>query len=168
MAREDFELEDPGYDPSKFYVQATDKKGHSKNLRLHLLPEIVGRIESLIQAGTFPAYRTSGDFLRDAVYHRLYALEHRLHPFEVPDGLRMIAVEEEAIKLGRLLDQAESTVKIVEQTVGRLVQLGQEAAAKEIVGKALASLPDHPAARALYDRKLKTAFGQWIVEGAAE
>jgi hypothetical protein len=162
MPREDFTLDDPGYSPEKFYVKATDSKGHSANLRVHVPPIFAERVSALIASRTFPEYRTLADFVRDAMYHRLYQLEHRLYQFGVPDGLAMLAIKEEALRLDHLLDEAQATVATVSKAVQRMVRLGQEQTARAIVQSAVESLPDHPAVRAAYWAGLKSEFGAWI------
>jgi len=96
------------------------------------------------------------------MYHRLYHLEHKLYPFGVPDGLAMVAVKEEAMRLDDLLNEAQATIEAVSKVVQRMVRLGQEQAARAIVRSAVESLPDHPAVRAAYWTQLKSEFGAWI------
>ena len=62
----------PGYDPNKFYVTATDVKGHGNNLQVKFPPEALRQIQELIATNAFPQYRLPSDFIRDAVHHHLH------------------------------------------------------------------------------------------------
>lgn len=55
------------YAPSSFYCEASDKKGHGRQIRVH--PESHGRVSILVNDAALP-YRTQEDFVRDAVVHR--------------------------------------------------------------------------------------------------
>jgi len=62
----------PGYDPNKFFVMATDVKGHGNNLQVKFPPEALRQIQELIATDAFPQYRLPSDFIRDAVHHHLH------------------------------------------------------------------------------------------------
>ncbi len=59
-----------GYSPDKFYVRATDGKGHSENVQTKISPSLLGELSAIIAAKEIPEYRTVQDFIRDAVLHR--------------------------------------------------------------------------------------------------
>jgi hypothetical protein len=61
-----------GYDPNKFYVRATDIKGHGERVSFKVPPEISAQIAELIFSKSFPEYRTPLDFWRDAGVHWLH------------------------------------------------------------------------------------------------
>ena len=60
-----------GYDPNKFFVSASDVKGHGNTRNVKFPPEALRQIQELIATGAYPPYRLPGDFIRDAVHHHL-------------------------------------------------------------------------------------------------
>ena len=58
------------YDRKEFYIGGTDKRGMSVQKRLRVPPQVAQRIAQLIQSGSWP-WRTDGEFMVDAVFHRL-------------------------------------------------------------------------------------------------
>lgn len=60
-----------GYSPDKFVTTASDEKGHSERIRINLRTDLMPTIGQIVASGQFEAYRSSHDFIRDAVYHRL-------------------------------------------------------------------------------------------------
>jgi len=131
------------------------------NLRVHVPKYIAGRVQAVFDSRKFP-YRTVGDFFRDAIFHRLYALEHDLHPFEQQDGLAMMAVRETVGKLRLLREEAQKTVEELESEVRSLVAAGEEDQARELVASALAAAPENAVARRFYLRMLTERFRGWI------
>ena len=61
------------YQPTDFYMAATDRQGHSRHMRLALPPTILGAIEAIVATKEWP-YRTAADLVRDAVIHRIKTL----------------------------------------------------------------------------------------------
>lgn len=161
MAQEDWGLDDPGYSPSRFYTRHSDKQGHSVNLRVHVPKYIAGRIQAVFESRHFP-YKTLGDFFCDAIFHRLYALEHELYPFEQQDGLAMMAVREQVERLRTLREEAQRTIDEVEGEVRALVAAGEEGQAKEIVASTLAAAPENLVARRFYLRLCEERFRGWV------
>ena len=64
-----------GYRRDAYYTQASDKQGHSAKTTVKMPTNVAGEIHSLVASGKIPEYRTSVDFIRDAVIHRLHDLE---------------------------------------------------------------------------------------------
>lgn len=64
------------YDYNAFYVRSTNSKGFDKPVRTDFFtsfpPELTGELNALIARQVFPEYRTSQDFIRDAVVHHLH------------------------------------------------------------------------------------------------
>ena len=50
-----------GYDPNKFYVTASDVKGHGNTLHVKFPPEALRQIQELIATNAFPQYRLPSD-----------------------------------------------------------------------------------------------------------
>lgn len=68
----DVEEPDDHYQADTFYTTSTDKKGHSAQVRTSIPPEMHSQIKRLIESGDFPMYQTMGDFVRDAIFHRVH------------------------------------------------------------------------------------------------
>lgn len=60
------------YSPEVIHVRASDQDGHSWKGRIQLPKGWPGWIEAIIEDPRFPEYRTTADFIRDAVFHRLH------------------------------------------------------------------------------------------------
>ena len=71
------------YDINEFYTRSTDEKGHYKQLRVSVPPEVAARIGQLVQQHTVPQYKTMEAFIRDAIIHRLHWLAHEFVDTEV-------------------------------------------------------------------------------------
>lgn len=160
MPREDWSTDDPGYSPSKFYMRGSDKQGHSANLRVHVPTYVAGRVQHIFDTHQFP-YKTLQDFYRDAIYHRLYALEHDLFPFEQQDGLALAALRDEAQSVIERITTAKSTVDSLEATVLQLVKLGEEDEARSMVARAYDAAPTNPVASRYYLRLMDERFQGW-------
>lgn len=59
------------YDPSNFYVRATDWRGHSDHIGVKLAPDLMAQIMSMIHEESMPDYESPQDFLRDGAVHLL-------------------------------------------------------------------------------------------------
>lgn len=69
-----FATDKKGYDKDKFYTKSTDGKGVSETKYVKLPPSIIGEVGELIAARVIPDYKTDGDFIRDALVHRLHEI----------------------------------------------------------------------------------------------
>jgi len=61
------------YDPGKFYTKATDKRGHSKQIRFSLPPDVAYQVGNLVADKRYP-YLNTHELVRDALIHRLHFL----------------------------------------------------------------------------------------------
>jgi len=61
------------YDPDRFYLRASDQRGHSTQMRYDLPPADRAMMSELIAMDIFP-YRSYADVIRDAVHHRCHYL----------------------------------------------------------------------------------------------
>lgn len=66
------ETADGAYSPDKFYTASRNKKGFTSTVRQSVPPEVLAHIGELVASRTVPEYRTSADFFRDAIVHRLH------------------------------------------------------------------------------------------------
>lgn len=66
------------YDPGRFYIGSTNKKGFHGAVRVAVPPDVAREIAAIVQGGNFP-YRTANDFIRDAAMHNLGRLDQLGH-----------------------------------------------------------------------------------------
>lgn len=91
----------PEYDPSQFYIHATDKRGHSLSVRFALPPDQHHHLMKIVHDARYP-YDTPQDFVRDAVVHRLASLA------EADDNASV------AVTVFMLANQAAARVAVME------------------------------------------------------
>jgi hypothetical protein len=61
------------YDPNEIYTgPATDKEGHSSNMRCAIPTPWAGAVSEVVNSPEWPEIKSSQDFIRDAIYHRLH------------------------------------------------------------------------------------------------
>jgi hypothetical protein len=65
-----FRQEDTSYDRAKFYTKSRDKDG-GQSVQYQVSRSILRDVDELVAEKIVPEYRTRGDFVRDAIYHRL-------------------------------------------------------------------------------------------------
>lgn len=99
------------YDRSRFYTHSEDKKGHSFHLRANIPKPLGGELGSLVQSGMVPAYRSLGDIVRDAIYHRVKEVSAMIDAGEVEQAVDMAMLHSEEL---RMLDEAEQADQLIE------------------------------------------------------
>jgi hypothetical protein len=102
---------DDDYSVRNFYTRATDNKGHGATIRVPILPDLHAELGGLIALRRYPDYKTIGDFVRDAIMHRLRQLDEL---GELPPALmrkaRLLMSKEEAIRFQESIDDQRGTV----------------------------------------------------------
>ena len=138
MKASDFPFNLGSYDPDAYYVHSTDRKGHDKELRVHLPPDIARCIEIIVESKIWPAYKTRADFVRDAIYHHL---ARRLREIDDPprgsDAFWYELKEQELLDLRRRREAAKRLAETTEQEVRQLLADGLVAEARETVEEVL-------------------------------
>lgn len=59
------------YDPDRFYVKASDQRGHSEKVGFKVPPDVYAQVMRFVADQSFPDYQTIGDVFRDAVVHMM-------------------------------------------------------------------------------------------------
>jgi hypothetical protein len=151
MDEELTQLTGAGYRREKYYIRATDGHGHSAKLQTKMHEaEVAQMVKWVAHPGT--PYRSTGDFVRDAVAHRL----HDMHEFhlngrldrESATGLMLAQLGAE--KIAR--EQREELLKLLQVEVSALIaehQITEAAAILDQVATDIVDWPDVPKARAL-------------------
>jgi Arc/MetJ-type ribon-helix-helix transcriptional regulator len=119
-----------GYSLDEFYIRATNSHDHSRSIRVHLPPEVTGRIAAAVEA--VPMYRNAADVVRDAIVHRLHYLDevgYELAVVRNAQALEQVMARMEAQQeLNKLQEQMVQNLKeSVEQarSLGQLEYLSQ-------------------------------------------
>ena len=120
--------QDPSYGPEKLYTKGTDGRGNSHEVRVRMPPTVVGQIQSMVEQRLIPEYKTSADFVRDAVIHRLKWLEENSLAENSDTARRMRGVVASA-ELQRLADEmrdADEQVDMAKQNLKAAHKTGNE------------------------------------------
>ena len=62
----------------RFVTHATDSRGHSESVRVNMPQGWLAIIAQVVGIDEIPAYRSSADFIRDAIWHRLEYVSSRV------------------------------------------------------------------------------------------
>ncbi len=117
------------YDRDAIYSHATDGKGHYEQMRVKLTPSIEAEIAELV-ASRVRGYRTSEDFVRNAIVHQLHHEMTTVRPQLQP----IITAEMRQAELNRyraLIQSWEDTIHSTMETgesllaAGALEELGE-------------------------------------------
>jgi Arc/MetJ-type ribon-helix-helix transcriptional regulator len=81
-------------DNGKYYTSATDKHGHSAHRRIGFPPDIVHKMEIMVQSARNPFYRTMSDIVRDAVVKLLMSQNGEDPQF----AMDMVVIESERVE----------------------------------------------------------------------
>lgn len=158
---------DDGYDPAEFYCKAVDGKGHSAWTRVRIPPDRSGEIAALVASKQFP-YRTAGDFVRDAIAHRLhYLMNHAPTPEakeRITHLLSGILTEERIAGVVLELQRQIAQVEALEELAKSATDLGDAHIMEQVIyeARALADETREPYISRLDDlaqtleRKLRT------------
>lgn len=109
---DDWGTEGPEYSPDKFYCRSSDTHGHYRHVRVNVPPTMAGMLESMVESGGIPEYRTSQDVIRDAIVHRLEYLNKVYMKSEKYE--RVLAVERRRALVEQLTLQMQEFGHLVE------------------------------------------------------
>lgn len=126
------------YEVASFYVDATDGRGHSDNLRVRLKPQIAGEIGALVASGAIPEYSTPQALIRDAIVHRLHWLsantDDPVLAAKLQETIRRVVVEETTQRYIRLVDSFEEFVGRTREVCERALRFGDHHGVAEFLG----------------------------------
>lgn len=160
MARDDFRGD--VYDPGEVYTgPSKDAQGHSSNIRCHIPDPWVAAVAELVASTDWPEYRTSQDFYRDAIYHRMRwaaRQENRRGSDRVRTLMALISGEA-ALSYATLLRETASTfVDNARRTLSLLLTDGSTDNARETIKELEAQLDHLPEP---YRTQLATDLAAW-------
>ena len=105
-------IDDPdAYDPSRFYTHSEDRRGHSFHVRANIPKPLGGELSSLVQSGMVPAYRSIGDIVRDAIFHRTKQISRMIDDGRLEQTVDMAMLLSEEMQL---MDEAEHAQQLIE------------------------------------------------------
>ena len=112
------------YDPREFYTAASNNRGFGERTTFRIPPEIHARVAELIETKAFPAYKSSADFIRDAIHHHLITRVDQLGDREMKERLDQVTHEVAfAGAVQSLNERVERWRQIYEQTIATLTDL---------------------------------------------
>ena len=99
------------YDPARFYTHSQDKHGHSVTIHIPIPKPLAAEITNLAKSGVVPAYRSQGDMVRDAIYHRAKQISKMVDNGELDVAVNMAMMMSDEM---RLLDEAIQAEQLIE------------------------------------------------------
>lgn len=124
---------DPDYDIDNFYTASEDKHGHSAHVAIRVSKTMAAVMQQVLESRQFPAYTTTSDIVRDAIYHRLRHLMYERKDFTpTPEMQFLVSVERQAEQAKRAMDIVNS-VETLFQTVNMMQEVGDDDDARDLV-----------------------------------
>lgn len=112
---------DVDYDPHAFYTRATNAHDHSSEIRTRVHADLIGLVDRIIASGKLAhtPIKTRGDFLRDAMVHRVWRVSEML-----ADPLFIALSEKQIIRdrIQEIVDDMTINAELVEQTEASLTR----------------------------------------------
>jgi hypothetical protein len=101
------------YDPTRFYTRASDNQGHSNQIRVNIPKPLAGELSNLAKSGTVPAYRSTEDVVRDAIYHRTKQIARMVDNGELEVSVDMAMLMSDEIQLQSEAAEAEQLIDAI-------------------------------------------------------
>ncbi len=102
------------YSKSAFYCEASDKRGHSQQIRIN--PETHGHLAAILANPSLP-YKTYQDFARDAIVHRLHWLEENMDDEAIKAEARRLLAQAELDRRARIISSERRLVDSLREAV---------------------------------------------------
>jgi Arc/MetJ-type ribon-helix-helix transcriptional regulator len=150
------------YSVDKFYVSASDIRGHRSYIRLAIPPDLAREIETLVQSGAFPAYEVTSDFVRDAIHHHLVTRQSQINDPSVREAQEELfvrrQVRERSENMRRASEFWASQRQEFEQTFGNFLRDGAYGQLFHVLldAEKMADPAPEP-----YRSSLMTMIGEW-------
>lgn len=131
-----FAFEDKGYSRAKHYVRSTDGHGNSDTKYVKVAPSMLGVVGKIVSGGAFPAYRTDGDFIRDAIYHHAVFINERIKDGDIDSTLnRNRALSQLEDKINEVKEFRDIIAK-TEESMQTCVESGDSDLLSELIAMA--------------------------------
>ena len=112
------------YEPSKFYTKSQDTKGHSTTMRANVPKPFAGEVASLVASRVVPAYRSVGDVVRDALYHRLKAISRMIDDGELEQSVDMAVLISEEKRIEEEVEESITLTSIMRSNAQNMLARG--------------------------------------------
>jgi hypothetical protein len=136
-SREDWGTETIGYSEYNFYTNAVDKKGHGTVAHTKYPDYMLAVVSEIVQSKEIPQYRTQGDVMRDALFHRLVWLDkNKGNVRNIPNLSRLVQImisKEIALNRAREAKELNDLVKQVKETCEMLYNFADYSELKETI-----------------------------------
>lgn len=126
-----------GYDARSFYTQSSDSKGHHAKIQVKIPTNIAGEISRLVQSGVIPEYDTAQALIRDAIVHRLHAVNEWIKDEGLRRTITMWTIHEDAIHKANQREQFKEMMHSIDEHSQFLINRGNQDAAREYVNDLL-------------------------------
>jgi len=120
MTTEDAEV----YETSKFYTKSQDTKGHSTTMRANVPKPFAGEVASLVASRIVPAYRSTGDVVRDALYHRLKAISRMIDDGDLEQVVDMAVLISEEKRIEEEVEESVTLTSIMRSNAQNMLARG--------------------------------------------
>ena len=152
------------YSLDNFYIAAQDTKGHGNTIHARVPPNIMRAVDELVQSKAFVQLRTSSDFVRDAIHHRLHYLSERNSSTvdsEVNSILRGMRLMQAHIDK---LDTLREYKKVIDSAADAINAVSDsKSEQKKLVDNLMSEVSDMPAYwRNRYTQEIKQRFGHLL------
>ena len=160
----EWEPDRSSYNPDNFYTFSQDTKGHSNAIHVRVPPNIMGAVDELVQSKIFEPLRTTSDFVRDAIHHRLHYLSERNNSTvdsDVNSTLRAARLMQAHIDA---LDNLREYRKIIESAADAVNAVSDsKSEQKKLVNNLMSEVEDMPAYwKNRYMQEIKQRFGHLL------
>lgn len=96
--------------PDEIYTRSTDQKGHFREIRVLVPPELHAQLHQIAHDPRLPGYRSAADFARDALVQRgAYWADH----LEDPELLRVVSAEAIRCRAERIAVEMDTWEEII-------------------------------------------------------
>lgn len=148
-----------GYGKNMFYTRASDKKGHTAKLTCKFPVNVAGEIASAVQSGKIPDYKTSQDFIRDAVIHRLHDIQGLIDDPDLERKITMWTIHNEALRARQQREEYVDMMSAIEEHIAHLTGTRQDKKLRlylnDLLDKAETAIPEEFRAGYVSDLNLR-------------
>lgn len=158
-------LDDPAYDTHTFYTAAG---ADSESVRVRVNNKYLSIVGNLVASREIPDYKTTADFVRDAIYHRLYYYQHA---YQKPEIGRLIRTDMELERSKERIAQAavfDEAIRTFKEEFQFSLTARNRAGAEEALGRVQRCLDSEDAEDSRYRDELnrleaymKMELGTW-------
>lgn len=113
------------YDPTALLRFSTDKRGHGSAIYARLPQDVPSQIEAIVQSGKF-GFKTSQEFIREAVFHRLFYYRKIINSAVLDITLSRLNVINRVIEEENANVRFQSDLQKLRETINFLTTYGGE------------------------------------------